>query len=246
MTGKFKNFIMAILVLELTFSLSISSYSQEGRSATNVNGGLGYSMLGTGMLNLSNLNSMLKSNGYPALSENLFMAGGGGHGVINRLIIGGEGYSLLGDDVVYNGMKQSVYASCGFFDIGYIALSYKGLNMYPLVGIGGGEMIYSIKEDISSVSFAEILDDPQRSVELKTGGFLLNLGGGINYILSLRRDNPVRGGFLLGVRAGYTLTPFRGDWLMDEIEVSGSPKTGINGPFISITIGGGVLVSTDR
>ncbi len=246
MTAKFKNFTVSALVLVLTFSLSFNSYSQEGRSAINVSGGVGYSMLGTGMLNLNNLNSMLESNGYPALTENFFMVGGGGHSVINRLIIGGEGYSLLGDDVVYNDLKQSVYASCGFFDIGYIALSYKGLNMYPLLGIGGGEMRYSIKEDISSISFAAILDDPQRSVELKTGGFLLNLGGGIDYILGFGKDNPFRGGFLLGIRAGYILTPFRGDWMMDEIEISGSPKTGIKGPYISIIIGGGVLVSTNR
>jgi len=243
MKRKVKNLTNSAFMLAFGLLLSIACYGQEGGKAKNVSGGIGYSVLGTSFLNLNSLNSMLQSNGYPVLSENFFTAGGGGHAIVNRIIIGGEGYSLMGEDVLNGSLRQSVYASTGFFDIGYIALSYKGLNVFPMLGIGGGEMIFKIREDISSISFGDILNDPRRAVELKSECFLLDFGGGINYILGFGKNESARAGFLLGIRGGYTLTPFRGKWLIDDIEVSGAPKAGINGPYIRIMIGGGAISS---
>ena len=44
---------------------------------------------------------------------------------------------------------------------------------------------------------------------------------------------------VLGLRAGYTVSPIKGDWTIDEIEVTGAPQTGITGPYIRFMIGGG-------
>ena len=52
-------------------------------------------------------------------------------------------------------------------------------------------------------------------------------------------DEKGKGGMVLGVRAGYTFSPFKGDWNMDDLEISGAPETGITGPYIRLMIGGG-------
>jgi len=98
-----------------------------------------------------------------------------------------------------------------------------------------------IYEDIESLSFDEILQIPARSSVMSKGGLVLNLALGAEYLLKFVEDESGRGGMLLGVRAGYTVSPFKGKLGMDEIEISGAPKMGITGPYIRIMIGGGAI-----
>jgi len=44
---------------------------------------------------------------------------------------------------------------------------------------------------------------------------------------------------VFGLRAGYTLSPFKRDWQMDELEISDAPEMGMTGPFIRFMFGGG-------
>jgi len=44
---------------------------------------------------------------------------------------------------------------------------------------------------------------------------------------------------ILGLRASYTFSPFKGERNMDDLEISGAPKIGIIEPFVSLMINGG-------
>jgi len=229
-----------ILCISLLYGHFIQG--QEITSASSEKGGVGYSMFGRSILDLGDLNSTLENNGYPAMSENFFSVGGGGHGIINnRWIIGGEGHTLLGEEATHENYKQSITGGYGFFDLGYILFSIKDLRVYPLLGLGGGGMNLKIREDITSISMDNILDNPGRGAELTTAGFLFNLGGGIDYLFTFGKDEITRGGMFLGIRAGYTISAFKGKWMMDGIEITGAPETGIKGPYIRIMIGGGAI-----
>lgn len=61
----------------------------------------------------------------------------------------------------------------------------------------------------------------------------------MDYLLKFAEDETGKGGMLLGLRAGYTFSPVKSGWNMDDLEISGAPKIGITDPFIRLMIGGG-------
>jgi len=235
---------VAALTLVAVMSLFIVSIaqSQEVTSEAKKEEGRGYFMFGGSILDIKDLNSRLESKGYSKFSDNLFSLGGGGHGIINRVIIGGEGHGLFGGEkesaISGETYKTSLAVGYGFFDIGYILYSKGDLNIYPFLGLGGGGISVKIAER-EAPSFDEVLDNPKRSANLSSGGFLLNLALGVDYLLKLAEDENGEGGLVFGLRMGYTFTPIKGDWQMDGIDVSGGPEVGITGPYIRFMIGGG-------
>lgn len=234
-----KVLLLSALIMTIILFASFS-LAQEKTSRADKGGGMGYSIMGTGTIDISALNSKLESESYNAMSDKFFSVGGGGHIIRNNgLIIGGEGHALLGDEATSGNYKNSVYIGYGFLDLGYIIYSLQELRFYPLLGIGFGGMTLKITEKLTSLSFNEVLNDPERKVELTTGGFLLNLAIGIDYLLKFGENKKEKGGLVLGIRAGYTFTPVKGEWMMDELEISGAPKIGITGPYIRFIIGGG-------
>ena len=61
----------------------------------------------------------------------------------------------------------------------------------------------------------------------------------MDYPLIIGENKEGKGGLVFGIRAGYSLSPIKGDWKMDEIEISNAPNTGITGPFVRLIFGGG-------
>ena len=225
--------VTILFASEAAHSQGLAKFGREGV-------GMGYSMFGTSTLDIDALNSRLKSKGYSGISDGFFSVGGGGHAIINnKVIIGGEGHTLLGDKVTIEKYESSVTVGYGFFNLGYILYSLNQLRLYPLLGIGGGVMNLKIREKPVSLSFDDVLDDPEKSVELSTSGFLMSFAVGMDYLLLLGGDESGRGGLVFGFRAGYTLSPFKSGWQLDEKEISDAPEMGITGPFIRMTFGGG-------
>ncbi len=212
------------------------TYGEEVKSGSSEGGG--YFMVGSSVIDLKALNSKLEEKGYPSLSDNLLSLGGGGYGIIGRVMIGGEGHGLIGKGGTEKGYKTSVGGGYGFFNLGYVVYSRNNLKVYPLIGLGVGGMTFTIVEE-RSLSFDEILDDPKRGVWLSTGGFLLNLALGTEYLLKLGEVEKEEGGLILGARIGYVLAPFKDGWKMDEIGVSGGPEASVAGPYLRLMIGGG-------
>lgn len=190
------------------------------------------------MIDLEDFNERLDQRGYPTFSDDLFSFGGGGHAVINRVILGGEGHGFVTRETSSGGHKNSLACGYGFFDLGYVVYSAGGLDVYPLVGLGGGAISLKIVES-GTPSFDDILDDPGRGAELVTGGFLLNVALGSDYLLTLGGDENGEGGLVFGLRVGYTFSPIKGDWQFEGTPVSGGPVLSITGPYIHLMIGGG-------
>jgi len=214
--------------------------AQEQKKHRSEAGGKGYFMVGFGKLDLGSLNSRLKAKNYPEFKENYVSLGGGGHAVIGKLIIGGDGEGHITTETTYGNQNNSLEVGYGFFDIGYILLSSKNLQIYPLIGIGGGGIELQIVEKGAS-EFDDILDNPKRMSKISTGGLLMQFCLGADYLLSFNGNEGSIGGLVFGVRIGYKFTPIKSNWSMENLEISNGPELGITGPFIRIMFGGGGL-----
>ena len=246
MVKKRKSAVMVIAVVVASILFVSFVQAQETKKCVKEQGGMGYSIFGNSTIDIANLNTKLEGNGYTKLPESYFCVGGGGHSIINkRWIVGGEGYTLLGDESTGADFKASTYVFQGFANIGYIIFSKKGLSVYPLLGLGGGSMKLTFSEKNASYAFDDVLTDPKREATLTAGGFLVNLALGVDYYLKLGEDEEGHGGFLLGVRAGYTLAPSKGGWSMNGADLTGSPDFSMTGPFVRIIFGGGGFEKRD-
>ncbi|MFC1569197.1 hypothetical protein ACFL4L_03075 [bacterium] len=229
-----------IMIFAVTLAVLATIIQAQETGPVEETGGMGYSIFGQTTIAMDDMNTRLESKGYTGLSDKFFSVGGGGHSILKeKWIIGGEAHVLLGDDAVTGNYTSSILINYGFANFGIVAWSMKDLRVYPLLGLGGGSMNLKIRENLSSLSMDEVLDNPERGVNLVTGGVLLNLALGVDYLISFGEDEEGRGGMMLGFRAGYTLAPFKGGWTMDDIEITGAPEIGITGPYIRLMIGGG-------
>jgi len=152
MVVKIKAGVMVCLIIAFLCSTGIV-YGKEKTSITQQKGGISE----------SGRNSIIYS------------AGGGGHSLKNRLVLGGEGYSSFGP---HNA------GGYGFFDIGYAPVITGTVVIYPLVGIGGGAMTRDADDSVSkcallnpSLGFDYLLYRKDRS------GVLLGLRAGYTFTI---------------------------------------------------------------
>ncbi|MDI6807605.1 MAG: hypothetical protein QME66_01315 [Candidatus Eisenbacteria bacterium] len=228
--------VTAILAVVALIGLLVPAVSQsrEVREA----GGRGFFMVGGANLDINNLNARLKANGYPEFSKNLVSFGGSGYGIVNRVIIGGEGHTFFGRKTTIGDSQSSISAAYGCFNLGYLLYSKKGVNIYPIMGIGGGEMSFKIVER-SSPTFDGLLVNPKRNAGLSTDVFLLSVGLGVDKLVNLGGDEKGEGGLAIGLQVGFTFAPNIGEWSLEERNIAGGPEIGITGPYVRLMFGGG-------
>lgn len=199
-------------------------------------------MVGRSVLDLDDLNATLEDAGYANVDDSFISFGGAGYGIVGRVIVGGEGQALAGDDATSGSYVTSIEAGYGLFDLGYLLVSSGGLNLYPMIGVGAGGMSLRIRER-GEPSFDEVLADPRRGSELSNWGLLVSLDLGADYLVVLGEDNEGAGGIALGVRVGYTFAPYTSEWSLEDTEIPEGPDVGITGPHVRLMIGGGGTVS---
>ncbi|MBN2357777.1 hypothetical protein JXO59_16825 [candidate division KSB1 bacterium] len=201
--------------------------------------GRGFFMAGFHTIDVGDLSTALTANGYPKVDNQFISMGGCGYAILNdRLLIGGEGHGLVGDKNSANGYELSLVSGYGLFNIGYIVMKKGDLSLYPMFGIGGGGFTLKIVQE-QGRTFDEMLADPDRGVELNSGGLTLSVALGVDYLINMSKDAREKGGLAFGLRLGYNYTPLVGDWLYEAAEISGGPEIGITGPFVKLMFGGG-------
>ncbi len=237
-----KNKTKVVVISLLVFTFTAFSWLTAQTQTSGKMGGAGYFSVGMAKINLDDLNARLAAKGLPEFSNDFFSMGGGGLSFKNKLIFGGEGYGLMGQEKKYGTgtavYKQRVDLGYGFFDIGYMLYSGKQLNFFPMLGIGGGGVSMRIIQ-IANATFDELLTDPGRNVEISKGAFLLNFSLNAHYFFSFNKSKRSAGGLLLGVQAGYLFAPYTSDWKNNENDVTGGPDFDFTGPYINLQLGGG-------
>lgn len=196
--------------------------------------GMGYFSIGVQNLDIGDLNRRLDGMGYPTFSRTVLVVGGGGYGRRpGGLILGGEGYGLIGGENAVDGRSVGLHGGYGLFNVGYAVDVLPELDVYPLVGFGGGGMSLAIGARGAPDSFDDVLEDPDRQARLNRGGLLLSIGGG----LELRPGGGPRG-IALGLRGGYIFEPSSSAWRLDGAALGAAPESSLSGLYLHVLIGG--------
>ncbi len=219
--------LFTISTLLILLNISISS-AQENVDDMKFNGGAGYFAARISNYNFNNLNKTLRDNNLKEFDNLSVSFGGGGYGVIHKLVIGGEGFSSTSDNKSDSNYKSNMKLSHGMFKLGYVIYNNKSLFMYPSIGIG------SIKQKINIIenkqkTFLEQLNDPKRGVELQNEQLLIDLSINGNVYLS-------KSSFLsLSWQLGYQISSSNANnWTDQTGTVSNAPEQNYSAPYAQI------------
>ncbi len=200
-------------------------------------GGAGYFTTGMFMPNLDQVNADLAINGYAEVGKVAVFTGGGGHSWIGDLLVGGFGGGFGIPDGKNNTKITEMGGGFGMGVIGYNVLPLTTMNLYPMLGIGGGGLGLTIR-DKTSEKYSELMTDSRQRASVGTGGWLGMAGIGYDWLFVGEINDTQQEGFMIGLRTGY-LYSFKtknGDaWHLGE----DGPSSGLDGFFVMLTVGGG-------
>lgn len=214
--------------------------AQETESKRPTFGGAGYLMPGVRQLDLGPLNSRMAQAGYSSIGQTFLSLGAGGHVMVGRLRLGGEGHFLagVGGDGVRGSTRANVSGGYGMFRVGYAVIATERFSLYPMLGVGGGGLGVTFRQQ-GSAEFGQVLADPRREATMSRGGLLLDAALGADYRIALERKQDGEGFMLVGLRGSYTFSPAMGGWASSGGSISGGPDLGITGPSVHLLIGFG-------
>lgn len=226
--------IKRITNIILIFIILVANTSFSQRKG----GGFGFFSAGYQTIDIKGLNKQLKLFNYPEFDRSFLTIGGGGFGIVNDYVIGGEGHGFISSDLSNQFYQTNLMAGYGLFDLGYIVYTSKNLIIFPLIGFGGGGIDVRINEK-SLVDFDSVLINPKRGSVLSNAGLMLNFGLNFIYHLNLSEEGSDKGGISLGVNLGYLQFFKIGNWTLFDTEIARGPDVGLSGFYFRFTIGGG-------
>jgi surface polysaccharide O-acyltransferase-like enzyme len=101
----FNKFVHWFVLVFVSLFLIQPTLAQERKRHRSEAGGKGYFLLSFGKLDLGSLNSRLKGKNFPEFKESFVSLGGGGHAIIGKLIIGGEGEGHIITETTTDALK---------------------------------------------------------------------------------------------------------------------------------------------
>ena len=224
-----RNLLFSSLLLFVVVSFSNSQDNSLGKFF----GGGGYFSFGISFLDLDKLNRVLSDNNRAQFQSSFLNIGGGGYGVLNKIIIGGEGFGILGQKKDKENFRCVLSGGYGFFNLGYIIYDVERLRFYPMVGIGGGGLNLKIFE-MKGADFNDAISNPKKIFDASFSSLSVKSEVGIEYKIGRRY-----GGWIFGFKIGYVFSPISGDWRMgDEVALTNGPRVGINGFYFRLNVGG--------
>lgn len=195
-----------------------------------------YIMGGAGFLNFNTLNRYLAKEDYPALSEKYLTYGVGGHVIHDKFILGLEIHRYLERNVISSKeFNTSSYGRYIILNFGYLLYSKKGLMVYPLGGMGFGQLRVRVTEN--NIQSFQDLNLYQKGSESKTRSFMVNLAVGADYFFKYNHKKKGKNNLMIGIRAGVILSAIKDDWTVNHIHVADGPVAGLSGPYIKIVFG---------
>ena len=197
-----------------------------------------YFLGGAGFYNTDGTNDLLSENGYTELKNPALSLGVGWDMSIGRLIVGLEGQWLknVATEAERDDLRADIDSKYWLFRMGIDLVHWRGLRIYPLLGIGSGKTRISISSE-NGATFADVLENPGREVRMNQSGLLLDASLGIDYRFKIRETERKASFFTVGVRGGYLFAPYSSEWKTGSGEISGGPDLLMNGPTVQLMIG---------
>jgi hypothetical protein len=195
-----------------------------------------YFIGGQNMLSLNSLNNTIEQRGFPAVAESYFAYGLGGHVIHNKFIVGIELQRFIEKkQLTSKEFNTSILGKYSLLNMGYLFYSKEGLMMYPLFGIGLGELKLRVIEN--NIHSFDDIDSYQKGSDSKTRSFLVNFGFGLDYFFKFKEKKRGKNKLIMGIRVGYITSAARSDWSVNHIRVDDGPTAGLTGPYVRVIIG---------
>lgn len=194
----------------------------------------------------SQINALLGTAGFLAVSNDAIGFGGGGFGSFGPMRIGAEHVRLDGgEESGPTGLSARIEASYTTLTLGWDLRPRGRLSLAPTVGVGRGSYVLTVGDRSGGATtpaappptFTEILDAPGRSSRIAGGHWVFEpmLAGELLVVRSASQ----RRGITIGARAGYRVAPNRPDWAYRGKAVAGGPIDQAKGPILRLTVGVG-------
>jgi hypothetical protein len=197
-----------------------------------------YFLGGVGFFDVDDLNDDLSDNRYSELKSPALSLGFGTDVSIGHLILGGEWNWMknVATESERDNIRADIKSHYWLFRIGVDLVKWRGLRVYPLLGIGASHTRFFISNE-QGQSFRDVLDTPTREVRMSQTGLLLDASLGIDYRFKMRETEYKSSFFTVGVRGGYLFSPYSGNWETATADISGGPDTLTSGPTVQLLVG---------
>jgi hypothetical protein len=211
-------------------------------------GGFGHFQIGFNLNHFPVLNDYLKNpdilgNSYSPSREGIQL-GGGGYGVLGRLLLGGSGYFSGFNPIQTDSASVSLSSGTALFNAGYLLKKTERWLIFPYAGVGGTGLSLRLANRQDSggiffdrnqgISFGEIS-------KLSLGGIASEVGISFKYFITTCTEDSPHGALMIGFDLGCQASFFTSNKWSDG---KGRTLTGPNSlsgylPYIRITLGGG-------
>lgn len=190
-------------------------------------GGCGYFKIGYANIDHISINRYLNNNAIPSLSRNGYMIGGGGIGVINNFIIGGEGGAFAANKSAGAFGLAELSSGYGMLNFGYMLPLKSRFSVYPLFGLGWGGTELKLNYSLG--------------IEQKFTSSATFIKGEVNvdWFMHGNAEAFEKAGFMSGISIGYMLQPISEPWKSSNASYVDIPATFMNGFYVKLKIGGG-------
>lgn len=193
-----------------------------------------YAFAGWARLDLDPLNARLASlaEPYGPVGEDMAVLGGGVHMRFSRMLVGLEGAALIStEDAEFEDQRRARFSAFhGTVMLGVSIIQTAGLDIYPLIQLGGGGASLEVQER-GAPAWDDVLERPGQSTVLSTAALYGSGGIGMDYAF--------RSGFFMGIRGTYAYTPDADSWNAEGTDVLGGPEVSLSGPSVRLLLGFG-------
>ena len=238
--------VTAVAVLLVAGLLLASNSAQARFPRRGPIGGFGYFSVGVRQLDVAEMNRLLKAKGFAPFSKTAAIMGGGGLAVARKWVIGGEGFGIVGRKVNGPSAEARLTGGYGFFDLGRVLWKRTGSFGALMGGFGGGGMEIEVGSTSYPESFGAALDAPYHSTRMSKGGLMAKLSLMGQFLVTRKKRGRCFNGLVIGFDAGYVLPIYESGWMIGEKNIGSGPASGITGPYLRITIGGGGFCGARR
>ncbi|MDB4923765.1 hypothetical protein [Mucilaginibacter sp.] len=199
--------------------------------------------------NIDQLNSALNANGIPSVKQsNIWINASMSHVFNKWMFEDGIGFTPIASSEM-NDLKVKYNQYQLFWRAGYNVSTNSDFRLYPFAGINFSAARLKVEDKARIRNTNDFTDELLNSTSSKTfwqPNFGIELGAGFDYVIKLKSKKmdcfEIERNIPIGIRAGYYINAYAGDWKVDSYKLQNSPNQKQNAVFISFNIGLGYKI----
>jgi hypothetical protein len=199
---------------------------------------------------ISGLNNALNADGIPSISQsNIWINASMSHIFNNWLFEDGIGFTPV-STATLNDLKAKYNQYQLFWRAGYNVSSNPSYRLYPFAGINFSAAMLKIQDKAREQNASDFSSELLNSTSSKTlwqPNFGIEVGAGFDFVVKMKTKKmdcfEIERNIPIGIRAGYYINTYAGDWKLDGYKLQNSPDNKQSAVFVTFNIGLGYKVN---